>query len=350
MSSKTGMSCQNAMIAAAVDHSIRSEAAVVPTTVKTRALRSRTVIVVAAVALVIFTLTLAGCAGATGSKEIKRDPVVTSPAIVTDGVLKVGVDSTHAPFAGLSKNQLVGIDVDIAKALSLQLGLNIELVDIAGKSADTLLNDKTIDIVMDVEQTGGSVIQGTQVGPYMQSGPALFTTVKSNTLPTVDLKSLTGTKIAAQKDSLSAWSLEELIGKGTADPKENLAQAFENVASGASTYAAADAVVGSYLSVDYEDLSCVKMLGTPIGVYVGVGKDNSALPEPLTTALRTIRDNGELEVILSKWLGRVSAQVVLGSQAVVAQKAGASTSPTLPDGQIDTGDDLPDPTNAGGTQ
>ncbi len=302
---------------------------------------------VMALLLACSTMALSGCAGESGSKDIELTPVVSSPAIGTDGVLKVGVDSTNAPYAGLSGGNLVGIDVDIAAAIAEELGLTLELVDTAGQSADTMLNDGTVDLVMDVEQTGGTIIQGTQVGPYIESGPALFTIVKSDEVPTVDLQSLAGTKIATQKDSLSAWSVEELIGSGTADPKETLADAFASVENGEDSYAAADAVVGSYLAVDYTDLACVKMLGTPIGVYMGVTKDNTQLATALTEALRTIRDNGELKTILSKWLGPISASVVLGSAAVTSEPTSGSSASSGATGEVDTGDDLPDPSNAG---
>jgi polar amino acid transport system substrate-binding protein len=295
-------------------------------------------------------MALGGCAGATGSREIELVPVVSSPAVGTAGVLKVGINSTNAPYAGLSSGNMVGIDVDVASALAEEMGLKIELVDLAGLSADTLLTEGAIDVVMDVEQTGGSVIRGTQIGPYVESGPALFTLVKSsNEVPNVDLQTLAGVKVAAQKDSLSAWSVDELIGSGTSDPRESLAAAFEAVETGQATYAAADAVVGSYLALEYGDLACVKMLGRPIGVYMGVAKDNTQLADALTVALRTLRDNGEMKVILSKWLGPVSALVVTGSSAITAGATSTSSSGTAAsEGQIDAGDDLPDPSNANG--
>lgn len=293
------------------------------------------------------TLALGGCAGETGSRELPLEPTVSSPAIGTDGVLKVGVDSTNAPYAGISGGELVGIDVDIAAALAEELGLTLELVDTAGQSADTLLAEGTIDMVMDVEQTGGSDIQGLKIGPYVESGPALFTIVRDDEIPEIDLASLAGTKVAAQKDSLSAWSVDELIGNGTSDPRESLTDAIAAVESGEVTYAAADAIVGAYLAVDYEDVACVKMLGTPIGVYVGVAQENTQLADALTEALRTIRDNGELKTILSKWLGPVSASVIMGNTAVTSESTGSSTGTELPEGEIDTGEDLPDPSNAG---
>ena len=319
-----------------------------------------------ALLLAFSTMVLGGCAGETGSKDFTLEPKVTSPVIGTDGVLKVGVDSGETPFAGKYEGKIVGIDVDVAAALAEELGLTLEIVDTAGQSADTLLANGTVDVVMHVEQTGGSTIQGIQVGPYLTSGPALFCVVNSDTVPTVDIKSLAGTKIAAQRESLSAWSLEELIGPGTADPKEKLEEAFAAAVQGPVNYAAADAVVGSYLAIkDFDDLACVKMLGTPIGVYAGVAKSSTQLADALTDALRAIRDNGVLKTVISKWLGPVSASVVMGDSAVTSQSTSISNSPsstgasgntgnsnptsapTLPSGQEDLGDDLPDPSNAG---
>ena len=290
---------------------------------------------------------LGGCAGATGSSEIPLKPTIASPAIATDGVLRVGVDSGNAPYAGLDENtkKIVGIDVDIAAALAEELGLKLEIVDTAGLNIDALLAEKTIDMVMAVEQVGSVTFRGTLVGPYVISGPALFTVVKSNTLPSVDIASLAGIKIAAQNDSLSAWTLEELIGTDTVDPRASLKEAFQAVESGEVSYAAADAVVGSYLALEYKDLSCVKILGTPIGVCMGVAADNTQLADALTNALRTIRDNGVLKLVLSKWIGPVSAAVIMGSSAITSQGANGLNDM---DGSIDYGDDLPDPALAGG--
>ncbi|MCL2807608.1 MAG: transporter substrate-binding domain-containing protein [Coriobacteriia bacterium] len=290
---------------------------------------------------------ISGCEGVTGSKDIPLTPVISNPAVSTDGVLRVGVDTTLPPYAGLFDGTIVGVDVDVAAALAEHLGLRLELVDTSGQSLDALLIEGAVDMVMDIEQTGGSVIRGRQIGPYIESGPALFTIVRSSSAPEVDLASLVGTSIAAQRDSLSAWSLEEMIAVGTADPRETLDEAFGALVRGEVTYAAADAVVGSYLALEYDSISCVAMLGTPIGVYIGVAPENIQLADALTQALRDIRDNGVLGTVISKWLGPVSASVVMGSSAITSQDTNGSTAVVDPDAPVDMGEDLPDPSNAG---
>lgn len=291
-------------------------------------------------------LALSGCSGVTGSKEIELTPVITAPAIGVDGVLRVGVDSTNAPYAGTSDGNIVGVDADIAAALAEEMGLTLELVDTKGQNADSVLSSGTVDVIMDREQSGSSSVSGTLVGPYLESGPALFAVVRSNTAPAeVNTASLAGTKIAAQKDSLSAWTLEEIIGAGTADPRESLDLAFKALEQGEVGYAAADAVVGSYLALEYKDISCVKLLGTPIGVYMGVSSEKTELIGALTEALRSLRDKGVLETLLAKWLGPVSAQVIMGETGITS--SASSGSGAAAGGTVDTGEDLPDPSNAG---
>jgi ABC-type amino acid transport substrate-binding protein len=84
-------------------------------------------------------------------------------------------------------------------------------------------------------------------------------------------------------------------------------------------YAAADSVVGLFGALDYEGIAGVQMLGDPIKVYMGVAVDNAQLTSALTDALRQVRDNGVLGIILSKWVGSGGAKLVQSSDAVISQ-------------------------------
>jgi polar amino acid transport system substrate-binding protein len=285
-------------------------------------------------------LVLVGCQGMGAGKGLTLgDAKVTPPAIGTSGVLRVGVDSSHAPFAGISDGELIGIDVDIAAALAEQLGLRLEIVDTVGQDVGALLVEGQVDVVMDIQQDDPAAPVAAQVGPYLIDGPAVFTVGLSNTANSFDPASLNGMKVAAQEGSLSAWQTGELYGDEWVEVYPSLNEAFNALDTGAVSYAAADAIVGSFLAVKYENIDCIALLADPGGVYMGVGVSNLELLEKLQTSLRTIRDNGVLAVIINKWLGPVSASVVASNQAIVSLDAGA--------GGADLGADLPDPTNAG---
>jgi polar amino acid transport system substrate-binding protein len=274
---------------------------------------------------------------------------VPPTAVQSEGVLKVGVDSGRAPYAGLSKGNLVGIDVDIAAALADKLGLKLELVDIADKRADELFVAGDIDMVMDVEESGVRLDRGIEIGPYLESGPAIFSLIDENTSSDLDLDILVGTSIVAQKDSLSAWAVKNTFGEQALIEADRIEDAFAMVENGSAAYAAADAIAGSYLSSNYGAVSCAMLLpDSKIGVYLGVAAENDDLAGALTEALINIRDDSTLSVILAKWLGSISSNVVASSVAIIAQSTELGLSPEgVTPGDVDTGDDLPDPTNAG---
>ncbi|MCL2756631.1 MAG: transporter substrate-binding domain-containing protein [Coriobacteriia bacterium] len=288
---------------------------------------------------------LSGCLNY-GDKEITLEPKLSTPTIITSGVLTVGVDSSRAPYAGVSRaGAIVGIDVDIAAALADILGLKLRIVDTADQDADEMLHNGEIDMVMDVEQSGAFLTNATEIGPYINSGPALFMEVKGTSLPTIDFRTLTGTKIVAQQDSLSAWVVDELLGDGTAVPVANLDAVLGAITNGTATYAAADAIIGSYLAADPGSISCVAFFpDAEAGVYIGVEKTNTVLVEALKDALTEIRNKGQLSVILIKWLGPLSSLIVINNQPIITQDAGTINSRP---GEIDMGDDLPDPSLAG---
>ncbi|MDR3307518.1 MAG: transporter substrate-binding domain-containing protein [Coriobacteriales bacterium] len=303
---------------------------------------------------------MGGCAApaGTGSMTIPQTPTVDVPTIGVSGVLRVGVDSTHAPFAGMSKGSIIGIDIDIAAALADHLGLKLEIVDMAGQTPETLLSSGSVDLIMAVDPSNNTfTTQPLLVGPYLLDGPALFTVSVSSTPTAVELSSLAGATVLAQQDSVSAWAVGERIGASSVKTVTSLAEAFDQLAAGTASYAASDALLGTFLALDYEDVVCTQIIDEPLGIYLGVSGSNQALADSLVGALQEVRDNGVLELLITKWLGPRSASVVFTTQAIVSTSAAAAgqaptgSTPPASTGtpSSDTGDDLPDPSLAGGS-
>jgi polar amino acid transport system substrate-binding protein len=296
------------------------------------------------VVLAVCSLGLAGCFsfGKEGTLTLPN-ATIAPPGIASAGSLRVGVDSSHAPFAGLSGDKVIGIDVDIAAALAEQMGLRLIIVDVKSQDVAALLREGTIDIAMGIQSDATTPFGEVQVGPYLLDGPAAFTVGLSDTPPLFDPAQLNGMRIVAQEGSLSAWQVGKSYGEESLVTYPSLNLVFDELSRGSVSYAAADAIVGSFLAVQYENIRCEGLLSDAQGIYLGVANDRQELSAALTEALRGLRDGGILQLVVSKWLGPVSTRTVMSEQAIVALgQTGELLSPDGQDGQDDQSTEPPD--------
>jgi len=293
------------------------------------------------VSLLVASLPLAACQKIIGDNQIPLgDPTVAPPTITSPGVLRVGVDASHAPYAGRSSSKIVGLDVDIAAAMADALGLKLEIIDITDADVTELFVNQRVDIVMGYHPEPGTVSPYVLVGPYLSDGPAVFT--KGLSLPAAgfDPESLRGMKIAAQTSSLSAWQVTERYGSDALQTYANLEEVFAAVDTGAISYAAADVVVGAYLASKCGGIISLGYLAEPTAVFIAVAPGNQEMTDTAVATLRTLRNNGVLETIVTKWLGPTASNLTLNSNAITEIGVSGSNSGT------DLGNDLPDPANS----
>lgn len=263
-------------------------------------MRFKTSQVVCAAALAS-SLALVGCASNEPYAPPEPSPQVSSPAIANDGVLCVGVDSTAAPLAGQnSAGELVGFDVDLAAALADELGLKVEITDV-GANAETALENGSVDIVLGIEQDSASA-DAWESDPYLQTGIALFAADENAQVPTAE----SAPKIAVQTSSTSSWVAEKEFGSSALVRQNSLADAFAALGSGTATYAASDAVRGTYVlsGDDAGAQASIVALMQPVSGYCAVvSKSNSELQQAVSDALAALEEGGMIAVLEKKWLG-----------------------------------------------
>ncbi|MCL2883168.1 MAG: transporter substrate-binding domain-containing protein [Coriobacteriia bacterium] len=277
-------------------------------------------------ALLAFALVMAaGCSqGAKGSLTLPT-PDLKSPTIHQDGILRVGVDTSNSTFAAKSDTdgQIIGIDVDVAAALAENLGLKLQIVDISGQDPAQALQDQQLDLVMGLNTDTELKSNLITIGPYLNNGIGVFSVGLGTQSGNFDPTSLNGLKIAAEAKTFSAWQVADIYGQAYVQTFNTLQEAFDQVVQGSITYAAADAVVGSVLAQNstftqkYQNIVCLGFLDSPSGYYMGVSPDNAALADAVTKAARSIRDSGVLNIVLSKWVGPATAQLIITQGAIV---------------------------------
>lgn len=261
---------------------------------------SNVVLVVCAVALVAV---LSGCEalgiGNTGNgiPQVGQAKVST-PVLSEEGVLRVGVNAANAPFSTLVDDKTVGIDVDIAAALADELGLKVKVVDV-GDAPEEALDNGTVDVVMGMDSADTAATCWLS-DPYLSTAVAIFATSSGAILPTADSKPV----IEAQESSMSAWEITNQFGEASLKSVPDLKTVFDDLESGATTYGAADAIIGSYVAhTSGGKAQIVGLMQKPGGYCVGVAASNNDLKTAIGDAVKVLRESGVNSVIESKWLG-----------------------------------------------
>ena len=244
-------------------------------------------------------MALAGCQSQEYTPQPKEQ-TVSAAALGNPGTLRVGVNAASAPLAGQtsSSSRIVGIDVDTAAYIADQMGLKIEVIDVATDPAGALADGK-VDVVLGVDSSEDASGYWKS-DPYIQTGVALFGTAAESSVPTTDSKP----KIAAQASSKSSWRVTNLFGDSSLVVKDDLKAAFEAVNKGDARYVASDAVIGTYIAHtnNYDD-KIIALLQDPSGYCAAVGESNTELQGAITSAVEKLVNGGMMGIIESKWLG-----------------------------------------------
>lgn len=267
---------------------------------------------------------LGACSSGEGYTPVEKTPQISSPTIASDGVLRVGVDTSRPPLAGSNSDHIIGLDVDIAAALADVLGLDVSIVDVAS-DPEGAIDDGSVDIVMGIDSSEAADYSFWMSNPYLPTAIAAFSLSQSATVPVAGTPNL---KFAAQVSSKSAWAVTNEFGADALTATTNLADAFADLETKTVNYVAADAIIGEYTAHGRDiDVYAVALLSPLSGYCVGVASKNTELQEAITSALSTIVNGGVVNVIEKKWLG-MSLDL-----ANVPLTAGAQSNPTSTDDQ-----------------
>jgi polar amino acid transport system substrate-binding protein len=290
----------------------------------------------------------------------KKDPTVASPVIGRDGVLRVGVNSSNAPFSAQVSGNIVGIDIDIAAALADEMGLALEVVDV-GTDPEGALAAGTVDVIMNVGTTNTTTTCWTS-SPYLQTSVALFAADPNAPLPfggsqqpaegnaSTDEAAAEGnaeeaataegseeavgaaatTKVAAQASSMSAWEVANQYGEEALQTVDDLKTAFNDLSAGNVSYVAADAIIGSYVAhSSASDSSIIGIMEAASGYCVGCSTENADLQAAIASALDSMNSSGIVKVIERKWLGSaidIESYAMTDAATAGAAEAAADTS------------------------
>lgn len=237
--------------------------------------------------------------------------VLTSPAPVLDrvqgrGELVVGTAADMPPLNITTKdNRIIGLEIDLARALAEALGVELRLQPIAFKDLLPALEAGKVDMVLSgMTITARRNSEVAFVGPYYISGKGLLTKTSTladiNTPEEIDRREI---KITALAGSTSESFVRKTLPKVTFLPARSYTEAVNMVIADEVDAMIADQPI-CVLSVARHPENDLFALLTPF-TYEPIG---IALPanDPLFTNLaqnflNTMDDSGVLDAMIDKW-------------------------------------------------
>ena len=275
---------------------------------RTRATRALALTAAAGIALSLAACGQSGASSSDGGDTSTGDAQVSSPAILSDGTLKICASYGTPPNIYVDDSgEPIGAEVDIANAMAKQLGLKAEFAEYNFSGLVPALQAKQCDVIMSSLYIKPEREEIANFVPYLKSGSAVLV-AKDNPEDISGFdESLCGKKVIAITGASGAVHAEEKSAECEADGKDPINITLnDNITSLQQVLAGqADAFIDTAeLAGYYEKLGDFKLVGKPFGeINIGAAtlKANTELNDALQGAFDSLVDDGEYQKILEEW-------------------------------------------------
>ncbi|MDN4492723.1 amino acid ABC transporter substrate-binding protein [Ureibacillus aquaedulcis] len=217
----------------------------------------------------------------------------------------IGIDDTFAPMGFRDdNNEIVGFDIDLAKAAAEHMGVDVKFQPIDWSTKESELSSGRIDLIWNgytVTEERKEKVLFTE--PYLENAQVVMTLADSKITKLDDLadKEVGIQALSSALDALNANPISEKVSLN--EFKDNVL-ALTDLKAGRVEAVVIDKVVGEYFMTQEADT--FKILDeslAPEQYAVGVKKGNEELLEKVQAALDSMNEDGTSAEISTKWFG-----------------------------------------------
>ena len=220
------------------------------------------------------------------------------------GTLRVAVLNDYAPFGSVGPDmQLVGLDIDLVKALGPKLGVKMELVPTTGSAQNIpLLQTGKVDlIVADLGETAERAKVIAFSAPYALTYNAVYGPADLSEAKPADL---TGRSVSVPRGGTEDIELSKIA------PSSTTIMRFEDDTTTLAAYSSGQVdnfVTGNSTAAVFAKLSprpfVLKFRFDDEPAHMAVRKDDQAFLAKLNQVIGELRSDGTLSALSTKWLG-----------------------------------------------
>lgn len=256
--------------------------------------------VVAAAACLVSSLALVGCSNNQSSDE-------GGVQVLNQGKLTVATSPDYPPFESLEGSEYVGLDMEIAKAVADDLGLEFNPVTIqfdgqlaaieAGGQADIAISGITITPER-AEQVNFSTSY------YTDDQAIVAMTASGFTADTIDAAlNSADIVIAVQSGTTGESYAKENYPQAQVVAYGNANDSFAALQAGQAQAVITNKAVADSMVKSYTDASVVKPIATGEEYGIAVSKDNPELLAAVNATIAKMQEDGTLEQLTVQYLG-----------------------------------------------
>ncbi|EUC00035.1 ABC-type transporter, periplasmic subunit family 3 [Rhizobium sp. CF080] len=242
------------------------------------------------------------------------------PAIKDKKTLKVATDLTPPISFQAEDGKLIGIDADIAAALGVILGIDVQMTNVgAGAAIVPAVLSKRFDMTISGINDDVELEKQVDVIDYMFDATTIMT-IKGNPLGIKSMEDLCGKKVAVPVGTFQARLVEAASAKCATPMNIMSIPKMPDVLQAVRT-GRADATVNGYATSVYTTenqtgkgagLQAIPEVRLAVG-YLGMltSKDNPELRDAVIASLQHMVDSGAYKAIMEKWgLGALAVTTV----------------------------------------
>lgn len=259
-----------------------------------KSIRNKIIMGISLCLIISISIILTGC----GQDKSKSD----WEYIKDKGTLVVGLDDTFAPMGFRDENdEIVGFDIDLAKAVGEELGVKVEFKPIDWDAKDGELKSKKIDCVWNGMSWTKDRDNSMSLS-YKYMNNKIIVMSADNNINIKDSSELSNYKISTQADSsaLDGLKADKNYDKFKDNIKEykDYAAAYLDMKAGRVDVMVIDKVMGEYT---YPELKTSDYIFMDDFYAVGFRKGDKELTAKVNEALKMIMENGKGKEISQKW-------------------------------------------------
>lgn len=218
-------------------------------------------------------------------------------------VIHIAVPTDYPPFGSVGSDmQPKGMDIDIAKLIAKDLGVELELVPVTSPNRvaylQTAKTDLTISSLGKTEERSKVIDFSIAYSPFFD---AVFGTQNP---PVKDFNDLAGKTIAVTRGTMQDKELQEVAPGATLQRFEDNNSTIAAFLSGQVGMFASGTGVAATIKQRNPTLDLeLKIVLSNSPCYVGVAKGEARLLERVNTIIRKAKASGEIDQLSRQWLG-----------------------------------------------